>query len=356
MGNYIRKRIEWIDGIRALGIFCVVLCHCVEVLYQMNTDFMAKTTFISELFAVICFSAGRCGVPFFLMISGYLLLDRKYTSKDALLFYKKNCWHLFLCTEIWIVIYNCFYCISNNSAIDIKVLLEELLFLRPARYGHLWYMPMIIGFYLLIPFVANALQTLNHTLLIVPLIIYFIYSSFYPLAITILSTLKIDHPLRLQFSFGFSGGMYGIYLILGYLIKKGWLRKITTNFLLLIIIIAFGLTVVFQTWVFDNGGSYNLWYNFPMLCVFAVSVFELFSRFNKLYLYKVIRIISYYSFAIYLIHNVFRSIFLSVISGIQIGRPIKVVMLYVLVTICSFITSWIIKCIPKFGKYILYIK
>ena len=78
-----KTRIKWLDGVRALAVLSVVLCHCTEAIYRINAADMLKLSPLSETAAVVYFTAGRLGVPFFLMISGYLLLTENILQKTA---------------------------------------------------------------------------------------------------------------------------------------------------------------------------------------------------------------------------------------------------------------------------------
>ena len=181
-----KTRIKWLDGVRALAVLSVVLCHCTEAIYKINAADMLKLSPLSETAAVVYFTAGRLGVPFFLMISGYLLLDRKYTSEDCIRFWKTRCLHLLVCTEIWIVIYRFFFSVLAGTVPDWKVLIGEMLFIRTASVSHMWYMPMILGMYILIPFAANALQTLDKRLTAAAAAVYSVFAFGYPMLVSLL--------------------------------------------------------------------------------------------------------------------------------------------------------------------------
>ena len=72
------NRIAGIDTLRAIGILCVVMCHSVEGdIYTLNLEGMNGLSLVSKIFAFTMFSIGRLGVPLFLLISGYLLLDKE---------------------------------------------------------------------------------------------------------------------------------------------------------------------------------------------------------------------------------------------------------------------------------------
>ncbi len=76
-----RNRIEWLDFARMIAIILVVLCHAVENVYALKLDYISSISVQSKIFVFTAFTLGRIGVPFFLMISGYLLLDRAYDTQ-----------------------------------------------------------------------------------------------------------------------------------------------------------------------------------------------------------------------------------------------------------------------------------
>jgi surface polysaccharide O-acyltransferase-like enzyme len=168
----LKERIEWIDLLRALAILSIVLCHSIEGIYTLNLDYMSKIQFKSQIFAFIVFTFGRLGVPLFMMISGYLLLDKTYDSVRCRHFWKNNWFHLLVCTEIWWIIYDLFLYEFEGQEFDLKQVVEELFFVRKVNMIHVWYMPMILGMYLLFPLVANALKMIDINILKLPVIFF----------------------------------------------------------------------------------------------------------------------------------------------------------------------------------------
>lgn len=74
--NAQRKRILWLDYARCFAIICVVFIHSVERIYNAyDMQETAQMAAGSLLFRDAAFAIGRLGVPVFLAISGYLLLD-----------------------------------------------------------------------------------------------------------------------------------------------------------------------------------------------------------------------------------------------------------------------------------------
>lgn len=91
-------RVEWIDLLRVIAIFAVVLVHATETIYGFNVEFMETISMQSKVFAITALAAGRLGVPIFLMITGYLLLDREYDPEKIVRFWKNNWLRLLVCT------------------------------------------------------------------------------------------------------------------------------------------------------------------------------------------------------------------------------------------------------------------
>lgn len=78
-----KTRVEWIDLVRALAILTVLYIHAADGIYIISSDAIVNLTIYSRIFNFISIFIGRIGVPFFLMITGYLLLDRSYDDEKV---------------------------------------------------------------------------------------------------------------------------------------------------------------------------------------------------------------------------------------------------------------------------------
>ena len=339
-----------------LAIFGVLLCHATENVYSLNLDYISSISRHSKVFAFSSFTIGRLGVPFFLMISGYLLLDKEYNSKTIIKFWKKNWLHLLLCTWIWFAIYELFLIWFKKKPIDILTILEDMLFVHKVEMTHVWYMPMILGIYILIPMVSIVFKNVDLKILKYPIIIFSCFAFVFPLLNTINNVIRPDVPLANQFSLEYSGGSYGLYIIFGYLVKKGAFKKIKTPIILAISVLAFILGVTLQIWSYFNGVCYNIWYDCAFIMVTSVGLFELFSRLKRIYGYKIVKMISYYSFPIYLIHNIICQMIRGHMNDLLVSHFVKVILMWIISFIVSIFIAWLINRIPKVGKFILYTK
>lgn len=351
-----KQRVAWIDSLRACAILAVVLCHAVEGIYSLNLEYMDQLSMASKGFAFLAFTLGRGGVPLFLLISGYLLLDREYDARATRVFYEKNCLHLLVCTEIWIIIYDLFGSLYWNTSISIWDTLGRMLFFKPINAIHMWYLPMILGFYVLIPAVAKGIQSMNGNVFRYLLIFFALYtfgSSF----LRTVSNIFGKTPLSPTISSGFSGGAYGIYLLIGYGIKRGGLKSMRTTILLLAAFISFILTAGLQIVAYHYSYQYNVGYDDLFLMLFSVSIFELGSRLKVSgKAASLIQFISIYSFPVFLIHAIPYTILTPILGRLEFSRPIKVCMLFLCVYLSSLGCGWLIRCLPKFGNYVLYFK
>lgn len=207
----VSNRIDWIDIARCFAIICVVLNHSIENTYILSVENMSAFPLKTHVFAMGLFTFGRLGVPIFLMITGYLLLDREWNTQMYVKFLKSNWLDMFLCTELWWIIYDIFLTLYNKVPFNMVHLIQELLFLRQVDLPHTWYMTMILGMYILLPLVGISLQQVETRYLLFPLLFYSVYSFGYPI-ISLLAG-AMGENVFLQLSLGFSGGVWVIHTI-----------------------------------------------------------------------------------------------------------------------------------------------
>lgn len=349
------KRIKYIDIMKGVAIICVVLCHSVESAYA-STDWIALSN-ISKIFKITIFTIGRIGVPLFVLASGVLLLDKSFEEdKDVINFYKKNLIPLLIVTEIWNIIYYIFLKIWNSQEFDIKEVVEILLFLRNSNSPNMWYMPMILGIYIAVPFLSIIVHRLSFKTIKIPLIISMIFFTFIP-SISIMVDYKI--PASTVINTGFLGGIYGIYLILGYYMNKtNILNKISTLKIVFIVMIEMGITVFIQIFLLNRGINYNLWYNFLPLAFLAFTIFILLKRLENVNkkVYSIFYKLSIQTLAIFFMHMLIKYIIQGYINELNIMNPIKTIIIFIVIFILSVLIIKIIGKSKLAKKYLLLIK
>lgn len=189
-----QSRIRWIDLIRALGAFLVVLAH---VQYSGRAGAWAGNSY---------YALTRIAVPLFFMISGYLLLSKNETYSDF--FYKRGL-KVFLPLFIWSMIYLIWQEEGFGNPLWTIIKSYLIKFIRGPRENHLWFFYELFGLYLFTPILRIYVARAARRDLLYFCLIWF---AFIPLA----NLLREFTPIKIGFSYQFLGGYIGYY-IFGYL-------------------------------------------------------------------------------------------------------------------------------------------
>jgi len=352
-----KERIQKFDIARTFAILCVLICHSADTAYP-NTIYEQLSN-ISQIFRIVLLTVGRLGVPIFLFLTGALILKKQIEKdEDVNQFYKRNLLPLFITIEIWNIIYNIFL-VFINKQFNIGIFLKDILFLKQVNMPNMWYMPMILGVYIAIPFIAKIVKTFTLRTIKIPMLIVFISSILLPSANILLNILNLEE-YKLILDIGFLGGVYGLYVLLGYYINNGLLKKYNNILLLIMVGISFIVTVIFQYITGKIGEIYYVWYDFVTLFICSVCIFELFARVKnkdaKNILIKLTKYLSKISLALFFVHEIFLNIFVKYTERLNINNPIESLILFILSTICSIIFIYVTSKIKLIKEKIFLIK
>lgn len=173
-GNRLMKQeIPWIHLVRVLACIMVV---CLHVCSAANS--YPKDNFDAAFLNSIYYATKPC-VPLFFIVTGYLILP--YKSGDNIMsFYKKRISRIFFPLITWGIIYSIlpFFLGLNNIHDTIKELVLSPIKAPDQVGGILWYLFILIGIYLVIPFFSERIYD-NKTFLRIYLLIwggYYYYS------------------------------------------------------------------------------------------------------------------------------------------------------------------------------------
>ena len=314
----------------------------------MDTFYSMSTSF--KIFYFLCVTIGALGVPLFLMLSGYLLLQRDYDWEKTKKFYKHNLLTILLIWEIWIPI-NAFTAWNyHNIEIHKMDLFNTALFLQNAPITHFWYLPVILGIYVFIPYLARMFKVISNKEFLIPLLLMFIYIFVFP---SIAHFKGIKYDIRLDL--GFAGGFFGTHVILGYAFHR-FEQQLKNYFskgqLIAIIVILIATMTVVQMWLpVKNGNIFHLWYDFFLIPPTTMAIFLLLKDIKFTRLSKLVENISTCSFGIYLIHMAV-ILFLERNGFIDFANSMaaKVFALTVMVPIVSFLSVFLFRKVPYLGK------
>lgn len=135
------ERVIFLDYLRILACFMVMVIHAVEPFYfdgEMNLHIAAKS---DAVWVALIDSAARACVPLFVMTSCFLLFPLKV---PAGVFFRRRITRVLVPFFIWSGVY--VWRFGGN--------MKELLFNFPGAAGHLWFVPMLFGLYLAMPLLS----------------------------------------------------------------------------------------------------------------------------------------------------------------------------------------------------------
>lgn len=277
-----KDRIFWIDIVKFVAILMVVLAHVLWLFEQgighvsdIPKEFLTANRIMASL-----------GVPLFMMVSGALLLGKRFeTKKDVLTFYKRALLPLFMTAEIWVVV----FCCINIRPFSIKELLLCMAFVHKPEV-HLWYIRLIVIYYLMLPF----LNLLRHKwkvgtmgILCIIVAFTFLYNGW-----------LIFKGSPCPTSSSRSYFCYLVYMVVGYMIAKSNNTKIGTWLFAVL-----GILGGYVLYVSLMSNSYFLWYDNPLLAIVSMCLFGLLKAgFSHVSECRTVVEVSKMSYAIYLSH------------------------------------------------------
>lgn len=307
-----KPRRDSLDFIRVLAITLVLIVHT-------RGYFFSPSNF--PLTFAILRVLGTTGVPLFVMLTGYLMVDRPYDDPTYLhRFAQRNLLTLVVAFECWNLVWFVLGNIPNVSypgggfPVSLGRTIKVALFVGDTGTA-LWYLPMTIALYLGLPIVSIAGKRLaknspDYAKTLFLLLV--IFGTVVPSAKTALGYFghgDAIHSVLIMNIFGASvwgDSVWLLYLIIGALIAKERLRLVTTKNLLLFGIVIPIVTSIAIQYLFPDVTLTS--YSFIGTVVPSAALFEFLDRHNadvcKLgQLFPAcIRFLSKLSFSVYMLH------------------------------------------------------
>ena len=139
-----RQRVIWLDFLRVTACFMVMVIHSTEPFYlggEGGQILTATDAFWVAIFEGLC----RCCVPLFLIASSYLQFPLHYSAGE---FFRRRAVRILIPMLIWTVV----YALVWGEPIDnFKGLLLNFNYAA----GHLWFVYMLVGVYLIMPLLSH---------------------------------------------------------------------------------------------------------------------------------------------------------------------------------------------------------
>ena len=338
------------DLLRILACIAVIGIHASATYINMlyDNDFLGGVD--NNVFITILLnSLTRFAVPCFVMLSGAFILYNK-KNMDYCFFYKKTIKKIFLPTILFSFIYFLFGIFLDYGFSNIFSHIIDLICGIPT--GFFWYLWMIMGLYLMVPFIIRLINCVGEKTLIRFVLFYFL------LAIPVGMTTKYKVYYAIGQSFNYLG-----YFILGYILRKNSINKKNNikglSFIMIGLVIA-TLNAVIRYKIYINyhvseeqlaGGFINLSSNFnPLNVIYSLLVFVGFSYIDTKKDYSKISNLTFY---IFLFHFMFLTLLEKLILKYELIQNnlaifcVEIILTFLLSTLISYIYMCIKKYIEK---------
>jgi len=310
------------DVMRVIAMFMVITIH-VSNIYSRSYGVISDWSY---LFSLIYNTITRVSVPIFFMISGALLLDKKFNKKKYIERIKR-----FL---IVIIVWDLVYLIWDYFVLGMTYSPLYKLFIEPFR-AHLWFLYSIILLYVFQPLLRKILS-INKKFNIVLFILWLVFCTLSMFNSTIASFFSLFSNM-------------GYFVVGKYLydyVKKNDLSKFNI-IMIVMMILSFAGSIYLNSFASEK---YNMFYNMflayrtPYIILASLLFFILiYNLFHDKKVNKYIVILSEVSFGVYLIHGMFLDISHILFNYYGVSSLIGIPLFTVFIGICSVLTVYILR-------------
>ena len=152
-------RVVFLDYLRALACLTVIIVHSCEFFYIGGDDPLCIKCLADLHWANLIDSLFRPSVPLFVLASSYLLFPLR---DDTATFFKRRFTRVAIPFIIWLVLYAVIPQYGGSWAdVDLGANLKGILLNFPGIAGHLWFVYMLLGVYLLMPIITPWIKSIS---------------------------------------------------------------------------------------------------------------------------------------------------------------------------------------------------
>ena len=342
-----RENYHYISFLRILAMFAIIGAHTIAtpVIYY-SSDYTIFWLKLSVILSEIC----RSGVQIFIAISGALFLQ---PDKDLIIskLIRKYVLRLFLALLIFGTLFSFMEIIFTERVFTFPQIIKACKnMLENKSWGHLWYLYMLIGLYLITPVLKHFIKIASESEIQYILIILFLFNFCFPI-------IEKYFDIKIGFYLPLVGTPIFFYLM-GYAIHSK-IIKIKDCISILMIITAIGI-FVFESFVniqINTKGIYFEGFSHSDLfsLLIPMSVFSLSLNHCRKEPVRFDKTFSELSFGVYIFHAVYINFFYKVLH-INPGKMPVIFMwivVFILTSILSLLTTYILRLLPFIRKYIL---
>ena len=374
------NRIVWLDVIRCVAMIMVIGVHCIDPFYISPTmRAIPEYTHWAAIYGALL----RPSVPLFVMMTGLLLLPVKKQPLGK--FYKKRIYRVLFPFLIWSVLYSMFpwvtgvlglpkeiigdfFCYTqgqeSQSLIDSLKDVAMIPFNFSHKENHMWYIYLLIGLYLYMPFfsawIENADRKTKRAFLLIWIISLFIpylkeyvANCLFERSGYVFGTDTWNEFGLFYYFAGFNG-----YLLLGHYVKKGNDWSLMKTFILCILMFAVGYYITytgFSTTASNPNATeteMELFFTFcsPNVLLMTLATFLLLQKvvITNSTVIKVLANMTQCGFGIYMVHYFVVGPFFLLIGPSSLPIPLQVPLMAICIFLCSWaFTALIYKLMPR---------
>ena len=384
------NRVVWVDWLRVIACFMVIIVHATEPFY-LGGEGSQILTEIDAYWASFFDSFVRACVPLFIVASSYLQFPLHYSAGE---FFRRRTVRVLVPFVLWSAIYAFAW---GEPAENFK----NLLFNFNYTAGHLWFVYMLIGIYLLMPLLSPWAEKVSKRELqvylgicffttLIPLIRDWVSND--PLAITYGPTglpRQALYPLWGEASWNGYGLFYYMSGFIGYLLLGLYMRRFVGELswkkTLAVALPCWlsGFAIVFggflrRVWetsggVFPTGGLVDVavywettWCNDTVgVALMTIGWILLFKKINcnGCFYNKILLPVSKASYGVYLAHLLVLVPICGLVRGwlgsAEAGvlglwtTPVEILLSAVLAFVATSVITVVLQRIPKVGKFIM---
>ena len=374
------NRIVWLDVIRCVAMIMVIGVHCIDPFYISPT--MRAIPEYTH-WAAIYGSLLRPSVPLFVMMTGLLLLPVKKQPLGK--FYKKRIYRVLFPFLIWSVLYSMFpwvtgvlglpkeiigdfFCYTQGQESQSLIASLKDVAMIPFNFSHkenhMWYIYLLIGLYLYMPFfsawIENADRKTKRAFLLIWIISLFIpylkeyvANCLFERSGYVFGTDTWNEFGLFYYFAGFNG-----YLLLGHYVKKGNDWSLMKTFILCILMFAVGYYITytgFSTTASNPNATeteMELFFTFcsPNVLLMTLATFLLLQKvvITNSTVIKVLANMTQCGFGIYMVHYFVVGPFFLLIGPSSLPIPLQVPLMAICIFLCSWaFTALIYKLMPR---------
>ena len=347
-------RVVFLDYLRALACLTVIIVHSCEFFYIGAEHPLCITSLADLHWANLIDSLFRPAVPLFVMASSYLLVPFPYF--------------------IWMILYALIPQFGSSWAdMDLAANARTLLFNFPGIAGHLWFVYMLLGVYLLMPIISPWIKTLTKRGEEIFIGVWFL-TTFIPFLRYLGQAELYGEAIWNEFSLfyyvsGYIGYVVIAHYIRTYVIDWSWRKVLSVG--LPLFVVGYAITAGWFYWYALSEVGVNAegmilgsmadlrdveasWrFCTPGVAMMSVALFIGFKKItcDKGWFYRLITDISKLSYGMYLIHIFVLNFVFRGLTG-NLPTPLAILSTAVTTYIISYLLTKVISYLPK-SKYII---